>query len=73
MPYKPLKKTKMKKIALFAAALIVVSFTSCVKDRTCACTDSKGEVTNTTIHGTSSQAKTVCTAYASSDETCVIK
>ena len=63
----------MKKIALFAAALIVVSFTSCVKDRTCACTDSKGEVTNTTIHGTSSQAKTVCTAYASSDETCVIK
>jgi len=75
--YKPLKNNNMKKITLFACALIAVSFASCRKTHTCQCINSgsSGQVTNTYYlpAQTSSAAKTTCTSYASTNETCTIQ
>lgn len=39
----------MKKISLFAIALLAISFASCKKDRTCTCTYTQGSGTGTTV------------------------
>ncbi len=64
----------MKKITLFAFALIAVSFASCTKTHTCKCVDSSGySYTYSLPRQTSSAAKTSCDAYASYGETCTIQ
>lgn len=60
------KKTKkMKKITLFAAVIVAISFASCKKDRVCSCTNSStgGSVTTSETTYTKikkSEAKTLC-------------
>lgn len=64
----------MKKITLFAVALIAVSFASCAKTHTCKCVDSTGySYTYQLPRQTSAAAKTSCDAYASTGETCSIQ
>ncbi len=64
----------MKKITLFAVALIAVSFASCVKTHTCRCVDANGNSTSTTLpRQTSAAAKTTCDAYSGYGETCSIQ
>ena len=59
----------MKKITLFAVALLAISFASCKKDYTCSCvttsSSSSGTATSTsttTIHATKSNAQKSCDA-----------
>jgi hypothetical protein len=64
----------MKKITLFAVALIAVSFDSCTKTHTCKCSDTAGNsYTRELPKQTSSQAKSTCDAYASTGVTCTIQ
>lgn len=64
----------MKKISLFAIALVAISFASCKKDYTCNCTDAQGQITEVTvIHNTKSAAQTTCAARKQSPESCTIK
>ena len=64
----------MKKISLFALALIAVSFASCVKTHTCQCIDSSGHTNTYSLpRQTSSAAKLSCSAYAGNGETCSIQ
>ena len=67
----------MKKITLFAFALVAISFASCKKTHTCQCINSgtSGQVTATYSlpAQTSSDAKTMCSSYASTNETCTIQ
>jgi hypothetical protein len=64
----------MKKITLFAVALIAVSFASCVKTHTCKCVDSNGNSTSYSLpRQTSSAAKVSCDSYAYSGTTCSIQ
>ena len=72
-----LKTINMKKITLFAFALVAISFASCKKTHTCQCINSgtSGQVTATYSlpAQTSSDAKTTCSSYASTNETCTIQ
>lgn len=64
----------MKKITLFAFALIAVSFASCVKTHTCKCVNSTGYTSTYSLpRQTSSAAKASCDAYAGYGETCSIQ
>jgi hypothetical protein len=64
----------MKKITLFAVALIAVSFASCVKTHTCKCVDSNGNSTSYSLpRQTSSAAKVSCDAYSGYGESCSIQ
>jgi hypothetical protein len=57
----------MKKITLLAIAFVAISFASCKKDRTCACTSS----TTTTVGGssTTTAGNAVSTKYTKAKKT----
>jgi hypothetical protein len=64
----------MKKITLFAVALIAVSFASCKKTHTCKCVDSTGYSSTYTLpRETSSVAKADCDTYSYGGSTCSIQ
>lgn len=64
----------MKKITLFAVALIAVSFASCIKTHTCKCVDSTGYASTYSLpRQTSAAAKASCDSYAYSGTTCSIQ
>ena len=64
----------MKKITLFAVALIAVSFASCVKTHTCRCVESNGSATSYSLpRQTSSAAKASCDSYSGYGSTCSIQ
>lgn len=65
----------MKKITLFAIALVSVSFASCKKDYTCSCTKTGESEPYYTInmYKTKSAAKASCTSIQYSNDVCVIK
>lgn len=67
----------MKKISLLAITFITISFASCKKTHVCQCVNSgnSGQVVatyNLPVQS-SSDAKTTCNAYASTNETCTIQ
>ncbi len=67
----------MKKITLFSVAFAAISFASCKKTHVCQCVNSgsSGQVVATynLPAQSSSDAKTTCNAYASTNETCTIQ
>lgn len=67
----------MKKNILLVVTFVAISFVSCKKTHTCQCVNSgtSGQVTATYAlpAQSSSDAKTTCSSYASTNETCSIK
>ena len=53
----------MKKITLFAFAVVALSLASCKKDRVCTCTDVDGDILSTTYYDSKkSNAELLCTS-----------
>ena len=64
----------MKKITLYAVALVAVSFASCRKTHICRCTDGSGNSHSYTLGiQTSSQAKVSCDSYSGYGTTCTVQ
>jgi hypothetical protein len=61
----------MKKV--FLASIILFSFVSCRKERSCECTNSNGTYDAGTVDQTKSQAKKYCEGLSVGDTKCKLK
>jgi hypothetical protein len=58
---------------LFLTTIILISFMSCSKERTCECTNSNSTYDAGTVDQTKSQAKKYCEGLSAGDTKCKLK